>query len=67
VPGYILTRGVDIHCRCVALAGRGTAPAASGAPHPVEVASLRETGNFRQLSEGVAYPTYDSKLFFDLR
>ncbi|MFB4302452.1 hypothetical protein [Actinomadura sp. NTSP31] len=67
VPGYILTRGADVHGRCVALAGRGPAPGTSGTPHHVDVALLRQTANFRQLSEGVAYPTYYSKLFFDLR
>ncbi|MFI5502627.1 hypothetical protein ACIA5E_26515 [Nocardia asteroides] len=30
VPGFILTRGADLHGRCVAFAGRGPAPDASG-------------------------------------
>ncbi|MFG2005328.1 hypothetical protein ACGFNU_39895 [Spirillospora sp. NPDC048911] len=66
-PGFILTRGADIHGRCVALAGRGADPGTSGAPLHVDVALLGETANFRRLSQGVAYPTYYTKLFFELR
>jgi endonuclease YncB( thermonuclease family) len=66
-PGYILTRGADLHGRCVALAGSGDPPGPSGQPIRVEVPLLQQTVNFKQLEAGLAYPTYYKKLFLDLR
>jgi hypothetical protein len=68
-PGYLFTRGADLYGRCVALAGRGEPPegSASGERIHVSVPMLRRTINYRQLSAGVAYPTYYRKLFIDLR
>jgi endonuclease YncB( thermonuclease family) len=67
LPGYLLTPGADIYGRCVALAGRGDAPAASGAQAMVRVADLRRTANHRLIAAGLAYPTFYLKLFPDLR
>jgi endonuclease YncB( thermonuclease family) len=67
VPGYILTRTADIYGRCVALAGRGAAPAASGGNVHVSPELVAETINYQQLVSGVAYPTFYRKLYPDLR
>ncbi|CAM5640973.1 hypothetical protein SGRIM119S_04112 [Streptomyces griseorubiginosus] len=45
VPGFVLTRGTDIHGRCIALAGRGTPPGDSGREIDVDAALLRTTLN----------------------
>ena len=65
--GYVLTRQVDIYGRCVALVGRGEAPGESGTLLHVTPTMLRRTANYRQLSTGMAYPTYYRKLYPDLR
>ena len=67
LPGYLLTRGADVYGRCVALVGRGAAPAASGTQTMVRVADLRRTANHRLMATGLAYPTFYLKLFPDLR
>jgi endonuclease YncB( thermonuclease family) len=67
LPGYLLTRGADLYGRCVALVGRGDAPAASGTQAMVRVADLRRTANHRLVAAGLAYPTFYLKLFPDLR
>ncbi|WP_280347216.1 hypothetical protein [Nocardia neocaledoniensis] len=67
VPGFILTRGADLHGRCVAFAGRGAAPQASGSEMFVDVALLRLTLNHHQLATGLAYPTFYRSLFPTLR
>ncbi|WP_344524186.1 nuclease [Streptomyces albiaxialis] len=65
--GYVFTRGADIYGRCVALAGRGEAPGRSGSGVRVDAELLRQTANHHQIAEGMAYPTYYRKLFWDLR
>ncbi|WP_432029594.1 thermonuclease family protein [Streptomyces sp. 1222.5] len=67
VPGFILTRGADVHGRCVALAGNGPAPGTSGLEIDVDVAVLRTTVNHHLLAEGLAYPTFYRSLFTSLR
>ena len=63
VPGWILTRGAASDHRCIALAGRGTPPAASGTQIHVDEALLRTTFNHHVLAVGLAYPTYYTNLF----
>ena len=67
LPGYLLTRGADVYGRCVALFGRGDAPAPSGTQAMVKVADLRKTANHRMIATGLAYPTFYLKLYPDLR
>lgn len=69
VPGFILTGGVDIHGRCVALVGRGPLPEGtrSGEEVTVGVPLLRATANHHLVTEGLAFPTFYSNLFEDLR
>jgi endonuclease YncB( thermonuclease family) len=66
-PGFILTRGADLYGRCVALAGRADAPARSGEQIFVDVPLLRETANHRLLTSGLAFPTFYTQLYLDLR
>ena len=65
--GFILTRGADLYGRCVALAGRADAPATSGEQAFVDVALLRETANHRLIASGLAYPTFYTQLYLELR
>jgi hypothetical protein len=63
----VLTRGADVHGRCIALAGRGTAPATSGREIDVDVTVLRTTVNHHLLTTGLVYPTFYRSLFTSLR
>ncbi|MGZ3096989.1 thermonuclease family protein [Streptomyces sp. H62] len=67
VPGFVLTRGADVHGRCIALAGAGTAPGTSGMEIDVDVAVLRTTVNHHLIAQGLAYPTFYRSLFTSLR
>lgn len=67
LPGFILTRGADLYGRCVALVGRGDPPATSGDTIDVDVKLLRKTANHRLITTGLAYPTFYTKLYADLR
>jgi hypothetical protein len=67
LPGFILTRGADRYGRCVALLGRGDAPTTSGQTLNVDVKLLRKTANHRLIATGLAYPTFYTKLYVDLR
>lgn len=67
VPGFVLTRGSDVHGRCIALAGRGTAPGTSGLEIDVDVTVLRATVNHHLLTSGLVYPTFYRSLFTSLR
>lgn len=66
-PGWILTRGAARDKRCIALVGKGTPPGTSGTQIRVDEALLRTTFNHHILKEGLAYPTYYTNLFPDLR
>jgi endonuclease YncB( thermonuclease family) len=65
--GHLLTRTADTYGRCVALAGRGDPPVGDGEQLVVKPAQLRRTANHRLVSIGLAYPTYYTKLYADLR
>ena len=67
IPGFVLTRGSDRYGRCVALAGRGDPPAASGEATYVDVELLTHTANHHLIATGLAYPTFYLKLWPDLR
>jgi endonuclease YncB( thermonuclease family) len=66
-PGYVLTRTADKYGRCVALLGRGDPPGPTGTELTVTPAMLRRTANHRLVGLGLAYPTFYSKLYRDLR
>lgn len=67
VPGYILSRSVEKNQRAVAFAFAGEPPAADGEPVHLDAPLLRNSVNYGQLREGLAYPTYYNSLFYDLR
>lgn len=67
LPGFVLTRTADTYGRCVALLGRGDPPFPSGQQDTVNVALLRRTANHRLIATGLAYPTFYSRLYVDLR
>ena len=67
VPGYILSRSADKYGRCVAFIFKGHAPAASGTQIRFGVAELHKSLNYHLLQQGLAYPTYYSKLYPDIR
>lgn len=67
VLGYILTRFSDKYGRCVAFAFKGSSPQADLSNAFLDVALFKQSANEHMLSSGFAYPTYYSKLFFDIR
>lgn len=68
-PGAILTRFADQYGRAVAMAFSDTqAPeGADGSDVFLDIDGLRGSVNFQLLDQGCVYPTFYSKLFFDLR
>ncbi|MFD0268378.1 nuclease [Streptomyces sp. NPDC127106] len=52
VPGYVLTRGTDVHGRCVALVGRRVPPAYSGYWIDVDEKQLVKTANHHLVASG---------------
>ena len=66
-PGFILTRGADVHGRCIALAGSGPIPGPSGLEIDVDESALRATVNHHMVAVGLAYPTFYRSLFTSLR
>ncbi|WP_131742821.1 nuclease [Actinomadura roseirufa] len=67
VPGHILTRFADLHGRPVSFAYAGPGEHDDLADVHVDVPLLRQSVNHRLIAEGLAYPTFYSKLFPDLR
>lgn len=66
-PGYILTRFADKYGRPVALAYAGTTDRPDLHATYTDVGLLRASVNYQLLDEGLAYPTFYSKLYPDLR
>ncbi len=66
-PGYILTRFADKYGRCVAFAFPGDIDQDDLKPMFVDAAAVDTSANAGMLTAGLAYPTYYSKLFPDLR
>ncbi len=67
VPGYLLTRSVDKYGRCVAFLFKGKAPVASGTPMYFGREELQKSLNYHLLQQGLVYPTYYTKLYWDIR
>ncbi|MEC3979963.1 thermonuclease family protein [Amycolatopsis sp. H20-H5] len=69
VPGHILTRFADKYGRAVAFAHAGQRPGRSvdGAQVRVDVKALKTSANYKLVAEGLAYPTFYSLLYPDLR
>lgn len=66
-PGYLLTRAVDKYGRPIAFVFAGDPPEADGAQLFVDADRLRDSYNYIALAEGLAYPTFYTGLFADLR
>ncbi|WP_028924341.1 thermonuclease family protein [Pseudonocardia acaciae] len=68
-PGHILTRFADKYGRCVSFAFAGEPPLGEKDLTSVNLTAERVTtsANVAVLADGLAYPTYYSKLFPDLR
>jgi endonuclease YncB( thermonuclease family) len=66
-PGYILTRFADKYGRPVSLAYAGGRDNDDLSPVRVDVKLLKKSANYQLVSAGLAYPTYYSKLYPDLR
>ncbi|HVP04969.1 MAG TPA: thermonuclease family protein [Dehalococcoidia bacterium] len=66
-PGYILSRTADKYGRCVAFVFKGRAPARSSSLVNFGVPMLRQSLNYDLLVKGMAYPTFYTKLYPDIR
>ena len=67
VSGYILAREVEQNHRPVAFAFAGDAPEDDGAAIFLSADRVGESVNYKQLADGMAYPTYYKGLFPSLR
>ncbi|MBW4634812.1 MAG: nuclease [Iphinoe sp. HA4291-MV1] len=67
VPGFILTRFADAYGRSVAFAFQGESDAADGSDVFFNKALLEKSANYHMLVQGLAYPTFYSKLYPDIR
>jgi len=67
VPGFILTRFADVYGRSVAFAFKGNADIEDGSDVYFEKSLLKKSANYQMLAKGLAYPTFYSKLYPDIR
>ncbi|TDQ04101.1 thermonuclease family protein [Labedaea rhizosphaerae] len=69
VPGHIMTRFADKYGRAVSFAFKGTPPADEDDGDQVflDVGRMRKSANHTMLESGLAYPTFYSLLYVDLR
>ena len=65
--GYILSRAVEKYRRPVAFVYTGTSPEVDGSEIFLDADRLRQSLNHEALEDGVAYPTYYTGMFYDLR
>jgi len=66
-PGYVLTQFADTYGRCVSFAFAGDPPAGDLTPMQPTAEQATASANVAVLADGLAYPTYYSKLPPDLR
>jgi Staphylococcal nuclease homologue len=62
-----LTRFADTYGRSIAFVFKGKAPRADGSDVYLDKSLLHQSANYHLLVEGLAYPTFYSKLYVDLR
>ena len=67
VPGYILSRGTDKFGRVIAFASSGEHAESDGSQVFVDAGDLNITVNYQLAESGMAYVTFYSGLFSDLR
>lgn len=67
VPGHILTRFADKYGRAVSFAFTGGHRGRDGSQVYLDVDGMRASANYQLLVDGLAYPTFYSLLYVDLR
>jgi hypothetical protein len=67
VQAYLLSRTADRNGRCVAFLFRGAPPAPSGTSVQFTTDQAQDSLNYHLLERGLAYPTYYTKLYPDVR
>lgn len=67
VPGFILTRFADKYGRAVAFAFKGSSDEEDGSSIYLDKSLLKKSANYHVLAKGLAYPTFYSKLYPDIR
>ncbi|BAZ48978.1 hypothetical protein NIES4103_15890 [Nostoc sp. NIES-4103] len=67
VPGFILTRFADTYGRSVAFAFKGNSDAEDGSSIYFDKSLLKKSANYHLLNKGLAYPTFYSQLYPDIR
>lgn len=67
VPGHIMSRFADKYGRAVSFAFGGEAPEQDGSQVFLDVDRERTSANHAMLDSGLAYPTFYSLLYVDLR
>ncbi|BAY37449.1 hypothetical protein NIES2111_17870 [Nostoc sp. NIES-2111] len=67
VPGFILTSFADVYGRSVAFAFKGKSDVADGSEVFIDKSLIKKSVNYHMLNKGLAYPTFYSKLYPDIR
>lgn len=67
VPGFILTRFADMYGRPVAFVFKGDFEQEDGSDVYLDKSLLKKSANYELLAKGLAYPTFYSKLYPDIR
>jgi endonuclease YncB( thermonuclease family) len=67
VPGFILTRFADTYGRAIAFVFKGEATQEDGGEVFLDKLLLKQSANYNLINGGLAYPTFYSKLYPDIR
>ncbi len=67
IPGFILSRALEVNGRPVAFAFAGNSPAADGTEATLTTSLLKRSLNYKLVQNGHAYPLFYDGLFVDLR
>jgi endonuclease YncB( thermonuclease family) len=67
IPGFVLSRALDVHGRPVSFVFAGAPPAADGSDLVLDTPLLEQSLNFRSLAAGQSYPLFYDTLFAELR
>ncbi len=67
LPGYILSRATDTYKRPIAFVFSGETAHADGASVNLDVATIKESLNYKMMAAGQAYPMFYQGFFSDLR
>jgi len=67
IPGFILSRALEVNGRPVSFAFAGNSPAADGTETILTTSLLKRSLNYKLVQNGHAYPLFYDGLFVDLR